>query len=603
MLRLFLCLLATLLVIENAYSAPSVPLYFGQPQISLTDHIEYIEDRSGNLTIDKVLDWELSWQKNNHNTLSKGYTNSAYWLKFRVENGTKSTLVRLLEVGNATLDQVDLFVVESGVVKESFSMGDQQPFSTRPIDHHLFLATLKWQPGQTLDLFLRVQSSSAIQVPLNLWEEQSFLTKDATSNLLFGMFFGTMAAIAVYNLLIFFALRDKTYLLYVGYVLSTPLYLAALSGYSYRFLWPDAVVWNGQSVAVFLTLTLVFGIAFTRNFLSLKSNVPLADKALMWLILACIMVAVSAFKIEYQYVVMAGTVCIATVGVVCMLVGLYCWQKKVNTAKIYSLAWLSMVVGGLLMVAAKWSFIPTNELTTNLVYFGCTLEVLLLSFALSARINNERKLRFEAQQSALIASQRTQTDLEHQVAERTKELQKLADKLKHIGNTDQLTNLNNRRRFDEILEEEWAQSLQSGKPIALILLDIDHFKSVNDTYGHPMGDKCLQEVAKLIKEGLRWPEDTAARYGGEEFCVILPNTDYEGALTVAERIRETIAAFPIPNGDTVLKITISLGINSVKPNKMNNTAQLLKRADEALYAAKQQGRNRTVMANSLRAVG
>ena len=152
--------------------------------------------------------------------------------------------------------------------------------------------------------------------------------------------------------------------------------------------------------------------------------------------------------------------------------------------------------------------------------------------------------------------------------------------------TDKLTNLSNRRHFDEILAEEFERAQRRERPLSALLIDVDKFKSFNDTYGHQAGDETLRSVAKLVHDNKR-PSDFVARYGGEEFVVLLPNTNEEGAVILAERIRKAVQNFP---WDT-RSITISLGVSTYLGGE-GTAQQLLSASDSALYKSKELGRNR-----------
>lgn len=165
--------------------------------------------------------------------------------------------------------------------------------------------------------------------------------------------------------------------------------------------------------------------------------------------------------------------------------------------------------------------------------------------------------------------------------------------LQHLAFVDGLTQVANRRYFDEHLSQKWWQSINEKKYLSLILCDVDYFKVYNDTYGHQAGDKCLQLVAKAIADSIR-KTDLAARYGGEEFVVILPNSDRETALKIANRISERVRGLQIPHPNSKAKpyVTLSCGVTSIIPDMTQAAAQLIEKADLALYAAKQQGRDR-----------
>lgn len=167
-----------------------------------------------------------------------------------------------------------------------------------------------------------------------------------------------------------------------------------------------------------------------------------------------------------------------------------------------------------------------------------------------------------------------------------------ADKeILHLAMTDSLTGVPNRRSLMDHIERELAR--RSGKPLALLMIDVDHFKSINDTHGHPVGDEVLRQITEMLVTRLRGG-DVLGRYGGEEFCVLAPDTGAEGALMLAESLRETIASTPVSTDSGKLSITVSIGISECPANVSRELKQLLAEADAALYSAKQAGRNRVV---------
>jgi len=157
---------------------------------------------------------------------------------------------------------------------------------------------------------------------------------------------------------------------------------------------------------------------------------------------------------------------------------------------------------------------------------------------------------------------------------------------------DHLTKLPNRRNFDERLHMEWVRAIREQTTISILMMDLDRFKAVNDTYGHEQGDNVIQNVAGIFRYSLRRPGDFAARWGGEEFAVLLPNTPLSGALDIAERIRANVEGAEIPrSGGETLKITISIGVNSQAPTNESAVSLFLSNSDKALRAAKEAGRN------------
>ena len=171
-------------------------------------------------------------------------------------------------------------------------------------------------------------------------------------------------------------------------------------------------------------------------------------------------------------------------------------------------------------------------------------------------------------------------------------------KLEEMSRTDGLTGVANRRSFDETLEREWRRACRGGTAIALLMIDVDHFKKYNDHYGHQGGDDCLRNVAAALKKSLTRASDVVARYGGEEFAVILPGSDQQQAIATAERLRQRVEALQIPHAASSVKntVTISVGCASLTPHEKDEPQRLISGADQALYGAKNGGRNRTCAA-------
>lgn len=182
------------------------------------------------------------------------------------------------------------------------------------------------------------------------------------------------------------------------------------------------------------------------------------------------------------------------------------------------------------------------------------------------------------------------------VSEKTRELQKVNDELRFIANSDGLTAISNRRLFEEFLAAEWSRAIRFKTEISVILLDIDHFKLFNDSYGHQAGDECLKKIAKALKAAIHRPTDLAARFGGEEFAVVLGGTDAEGAYNIAEQIAENIKQLNIQHrgSNTSDFVTASIGIATTFAVVGMDENDLIKAADEALYQAKASGRNRII---------
>jgi len=221
---------------------------------------------------------------------------------------------------------------------------------------------------------------------------------------------------------------------------------------------------------------------------------------------------------------------------------------------------------------------PWRSWWANLIYLLGLAALVLAAFRLRLR-----------------AHQRRERELVALVDARTRRLAEANRLLTDLSYLDPLTDIANRRRFDELLPLEWKRALRVGQPIALIMVDIDGFKPFNDRYGHLVGDQCLRAVAQSLADGLPRAGDSVARYGGEEFAVILPATEQAGAYHVAEHLRQRVAAVEVATGAAPANdgVTVSCGVASLTPTFGVEAAELVRRADAALYRAKQVGGNAT----------
>ncbi|WP_445306125.1 diguanylate cyclase domain-containing protein [Microcoleus vaginatus] len=207
---------------------------------------------------------------------------------------------------------------------------------------------------------------------------------------------------------------------------------------------------------------------------------------------------------------------------------------------------------------------------------------------------------FQKLQKELAERQQAQArmrEINQQLALSNEELARATHLLEQVVNIDGLTQIANRRCFNDRLEHEWQRLYREQKPLSLLLFDVDYFKRYNDCYGHLMGDDCLFKLAQTVQEVVYRPADLVARYGGEEFAIILPNTDIEGASSVAQRIHAAIKALHIPHktSDVSDVVTISMGIANLIPISELSSADLIAIADRSLYRAKQQGRNQSAI--------
>lgn len=206
---------------------------------------------------------------------------------------------------------------------------------------------------------------------------------------------------------------------------------------------------------------------------------------------------------------------------------------------------------------------------------------------LMARVNSALALKAEIDQRKA---------REKQLLDMTARLSVANKELKRLSSMDGLTGVANRRLFDTTLEREWRRAMRQQTRLAIVMMDIDHFKLYNDHYGHQAGDDCLKQVAKALETCLRRPGDLLARYGGEEFVALLPDTDQSGTMLLANYARMAVEKLAMPHADSPVSsvVTVSLGVAAEIPQRESHAAELVEAADKALYRAKKKGRNQVV---------
>ncbi|KAA8982925.1 MULTISPECIES: sensor domain-containing diguanylate cyclase [Gammaproteobacteria] len=567
-------------------------------ELDLSADMRWVADPNSELSAQSLLQapGEPDWQTTNGRILNLGLESAPVWMGVWLKSS--SEIDRYLQIGYPPLDDVriQLLRASDGETVTEVHTGDTLPFSSRPIAHHDFVSRLTLAPDTRYLLLIRIQTEGALQAPVRLWEPEAFLRDTQVSSALHMMFFGIMGALAIYNLLLYFAVRDGAYLWYVLYLLAFVLSQAALRGFGFQYLWPGAPWFNGISLTVLLSLSLAAVGFFTHQFLNAPRHSRLWSiifRAIGW---SGIALAIISVLVPYHIAIALMLGVVSSEAVLALVGACYLWWRGEVLARFYVIAWGIFLFANIAYTVSKTGVIPTNMLVDHGTQIGAVIQMLLLSFALAWRINQEREQRQQAQAEALRVQQDANLKLEARVEERTEELRHAYDQLKQLSELDGLTQLKNRPYFDQALEREWRRSCRETHTMSLLMLDIDHFKAVNDDYGHLCGDDALRRIAAICEEGVGRVADTVARYGGEEFVILLPMTDLGGATLLAERIREAAASVEFEWEGNPIALSVSIGLACCIPDCQRDHEWLIRTADEALYQAKTRGRNRTVVA-------
>ncbi|MGM0450978.1 MAG: 7TMR-DISM family protein, partial [Pseudomonadota bacterium] len=351
-------------------------------RLPLEDRLQFLEDASTEQALQDVRERD-DWQQLNGGTFNQGYSDSAWWLRVSLPNNADKPLERLFSIDYPVLGDVQVYVLADGELRRSYQLGHDYPYSQRPVDHRFFVVPLTWAPEETLDVYVRVRTDSSVQVPVTLWAPDTFRSHDITANILQGIYFGAFLVIGVYNLLLFFALGERNYLYYVGFVFSIALLMASLTGYGFRYLWPGATQWNDQAILIFISGVLGFAALFTRRFLELSQLSYRLNAFALLVIIASGVCAVLSFFLSY-FLLIAVLIPLVVLGcVLAFFGGVYAWYKGQATAKYYVLAWSFVLAGGTILALSKGGVLPSNFFTDHAAQLGSIIEVVLLSFALA----------------------------------------------------------------------------------------------------------------------------------------------------------------------------------------------------------------------------
>jgi diguanylate cyclase (GGDEF)-like protein len=582
-----------------------------RPNHTVVQEVEHLVDTKKNHSILDILsNTDNIWQQLSHVPVSLGMSDELHWFKFTLSN-IGSVQARLLEIDNSLLDSVNIWFVQDNKILAEYKAGDTLTFSQRTVEHENFLFPLP-TTRQSLKVYISSHSEGAIRLPLNIWHQKDYLEFTSKSNLIVGIFFGLMLAMGLSNLLFFITTRRPTFLVYSGYVIFLALTLSALQGLGYRYIWHNSPWLQQHAVGIFANLTVWLSIIFCDLLLNVRVYSTRLSKMLNVTAYAFLVGSIISLFIPLQIFIVVFLLMLCASGIFIFAISIWLWINGLAIARYYTLAWAVLFISGFAVSLDTLNILNFNLPPYYLLMLGAGIETLFLAFILAINHNQQSQALQESQaallnkerqvqhtQKNMLALQESATEeLEYKVQERTLELEialrELSDtnrELQEKNTLDALTGIRNRSYFDKKYQAEVRRSRREHTQLSVVMIDIDHFKSVNDQYGHLVGDECIKSVAKTLKQALKRPSDDVCRYGGEEFALILPSTDLQGALVLTEGLRAQIENTRIQAEGVYINITVSVGIGTAIADLNQPEDILLALADKQLYAAKNAGRN------------
>ncbi|WP_073476174.1 sensor domain-containing diguanylate cyclase [Desulfatibacillum alkenivorans] len=536
-------------------------------------HSEYLLASSEDLGIEDILQkkYQDQFQPHKKDAFTLGLTSKILWLRFKLVNRPETPLVFAVD---RPFPYVDLYSPQksrAGVAYDVQHSGYLSGERKREAALNFRFPTFhipKDAPGDEyfylrLKPFSKEINSSLSFLPF-VEEREDFIKRTWREISFFFIVCGMLLSLAFYNLFLAIQLKDRVYFAYVGYVVFILIYVLTRSGLPAAFGAPRLNLLSIQAVAI----ALCFSILFAKSFLQTKEHCPV----LHHLLTACFILCLAVLAAMITGHPKLGNTLVHGVGAIgvwlAIITGVRRLLQGYVPARYYVAGWLTISLGSFMVSLQGFGLLPNNFATTNAVAITCTMETVLLSLALGDRIN---------------------------ALQQEKRVLKVQEKrLMELSIRDELTGLFNKRWFSTKISSEIGNCRAVNQPLSLIILDIDHFKRLNDTYGHAMGDTVLNQLGKIISVNVR-DRDVPCRYGGEEFTIILPLIDLKKAAQIAERLRGVFSRFVFQTGSgEKIKATISLGAAELSPT--DDAASLFEKADQALYRAKNSGRNKVISA-------
>ena len=510
--------------------------------------------------------------------LNFGYTRGDVWLRTQVRNDSSEPQRWMVEFEYPFLDYVTLYTLRQQL-RDVQQSGSAVPVEQRALAHRQAVFPLELAAFETVTLYTHVAASGSKMLNYNLLTPEVFYTQNDRHNFWLATYFGMLLAMGLYNLLLFFGLKERIFLHYSLFVAGFGLAILAFNGIGTLMFWSFLGENTSRLVALGFTFASTMATLFAQSFLNTETYCPRWHQVLNTFRSYCWLAVIASLLLPIPAALHLMDVTGFMAALLLLICGSYCSFRRIPSARLFVFAWSLFLLGAGVFALRNLGILPANFITLHGIQIGSALEMLLLSFALASRFNKLKRQKERAQAAMLAALKKQEAVLEQKVAARTKALE-------HLANGDMLTGLLNRHGLARCAAEALERNRQNGHRLALLMLDLDRFKPINDCYGHEAGDFVLQQIAKRIAHMAR-TGDHCARFGGDEFIIIMENIEPHDTLeNIQARIDEAIRSpIKLPCGERV-SVSVSIGVSTCQGTEGATLESLLREADSHMYAVK-----------------
>ncbi|MGB0525136.1 MAG: 7TM diverse intracellular signaling domain-containing protein [Flammeovirgaceae bacterium] len=371
-----------------------------------------------------------------------GINRNVYWIRFTARELTSPAKEWLLWIDFPILDHIELYEQNGdGELINKRTMGFCEPFDNRPIRHANFAIPLEFNYSQPTTFYIKVYSKKAKILPLSIVSKDAFYQGKSAEDILYGLLFGILFVMLLYNGFVYYALKDRSYLYYVLTILSTALFFGGSSGYAFQYIWSDYPEFNTISLILFTCLLIITTNSFSQSFLKIKQHSKFLDWSLTAGKIISGLAAISLFILDDVMPVGVGMYLVISITILQLLAsGIVSWRKGYRPAIYFTIAWLGYLLGGLSLTFVNWNIFSFNFFTYHASELGATLMVILLGLALSESYRLLKKEKEEASKKVIKMQEEANQVLEKRVHERTAELMETNEELNQIVEELNMTN-------------------------------------------------------------------------------------------------------------------------------------------------------------------